>query len=91
MNTQSIILLACLLVIAGYAVYNTFFRKRDGKGDCDGHCSGGCGGCCGELLFHKHLAQHILIQTAFSDRRVAVNYGKGIPASVASVGIAAKA
>ncbi|MBO5675351.1 MAG: FeoB-associated Cys-rich membrane protein [Bacteroidaceae bacterium] len=47
MNTQSIILLACLLVIAGYAVYNTFFRKRGGKDDCDGNCSGGCGGCCG--------------------------------------------
>lgn len=43
MNIQSILLLLFIVVVAAYAVYNTFFRKRGGKGDCDGNC----GGCCG--------------------------------------------
>ena len=43
------------------------------------------------LLLHQHLAEHVLIQTAFPYGRVAVYYGEGIPPSVASVGIAAEA
>ena len=47
MNTQSIILLLFLLLVAAYAIYVRFFKKGGGKGNCDGNCSGGCGGCCG--------------------------------------------
>ena len=40
---------------------------------------------------HQHFAKHVLIQAAFLYGRVAVDDGKGIPAAVASVGIAAEA
>ena len=43
------------------------------------------------LLLHQHLAEHVLIQAAFPYGRVAVDDGKGIPAAVASVGIATEA
>ena len=47
MNTQSILLLVFLLLVAAYAAYSRFFKKGRGNGNCDGNCSGGCGGCCG--------------------------------------------
>ena len=43
------------------------------------------------FLLHQHLAEHVLIQAAFPYGRVAVDDGEGIPAAVASVGIAAHA